>query len=140
MPSSSRQPARWSAQAGCRARRRSSGCGPPASRTCASGPPSPWRRRPTGAGQPRSPVVARNCTELGRFLADPERQTWILKAAEADRSHVEDSIRRAQADLDLTTDRRGRPYSLVCTKNQASYERRARQRRQDLKDLALLAG
>ena len=38
------------------------------------------------------------------------------------------------------TDRRGRPYSLVCTKNQASYERRAKQRRQDLKDLALLTG
>jgi hypothetical protein len=77
---------------------------------------------------------------VSRFLADPERKTWILKAAEAERRHVEDSIRRAQADLDLATDRRGRPYSLVCTKNQASYERRAGQRRQDLEDLALLAG
>ena len=97
-------------------------------------PPADWRRAAT------LPCRCRNCTELARFLADPERQTWILKAAEADRSHVEDSIRRAQADLDRTTDRRGRPYSLVCTKNQESYERRARQRRQDLKDLALLAG
>jgi hypothetical protein len=97
-------------------------------------PPADWRRVAT------LPCRCRNCTDLARFLADPERQTWILKAAEADRSHVEDSIRRAQADLDLTTDRRGRPYSLVCTKNQESYERRARQRRQDLKDLALLAG
>ena len=97
-------------------------------------PPADWRRAAT------LPCRCRNCTELARFLADPERQTWILKAAEAERSHVEDSIRRAQADLDLATDRRGRPYSLVCTKNQASYERRARQRRQDLKDLALLAG
>lgn len=41
---------------------------------------------------------------------------------------------------DTTTDRRGRPYSLVCTKNQASYERRAEQRRRDVKDLALPAG
>lgn len=97
-------------------------------------PPADWRRAAT------LPCRCRTCADLSRFLADPERQTWILKAAEADRRHVEDSIRRAQADLDLTTDRRGRPYSLVCTKNQASYERRARQRRQDLKDLALLAG
>jgi predicted 2-oxoglutarate/Fe(II)-dependent dioxygenase YbiX len=97
-------------------------------------PPADWRRAATLACR------CRNCTELARFLADSERQTWILKAAEAERRHVEDSIRRAQADLDLTTDRRGRPYSLVCTKNQASYERQARQRRQDLKDLALLAG
>ena len=39
----------------------------------------------------------------------------------------------------MTTDRRGRPYSLVCTKNQASYERRAKQRRQDTENLARLA-
>src|SRR5438105_8063382 len=36
-------------------------------------------------------------------------------------------------------DRRGSPYSLMCTKNQASYDRRAAQREQDLKDLARLA-
>jgi len=41
-------------------------------------------------------------------------------------------------DLDLTTDKRGRPYTLVCTKNQASYDRRAKQRKQDLEDLARL--
>ena len=34
------------------------------------------------------------------------------------------------------TDRRGRPYSLVCTKNQASYDRRAQQRQHDLAHLA----
>ena len=44
----------------------------------------------------------------------------------------------ARCDLDLTIDKRGRPYSLVCTKNQASYDRRANQRKQDLEDLARL--
>jgi hypothetical protein len=38
----------------------------------------------------------------------------------------------------MTTDRRGRPYSLVCTKNQASYDRRAKQRENDLADINLL--
>ena len=66
-------------------------------------------------------------------------KTWIFKAAESDRRHVEETIRQAGSDVETTTDRRGRPYSLVCTKNQASYERRARQRTQDLKDVALLA-
>jgi hypothetical protein len=51
----------------------------------------------------------------------------VLKAAEADRRHVEDTVKRAGCDADMATDRRGRPYSLVCTKNQASYERRATQ-------------
>ena len=45
-------------------------------------------------------------------------------------------ISRARCDLDLTTDKRGRPYTLVCIKNEASYDRRARQRKQDLEDLA----
>ena len=97
-------------------------------------PPTDWRRANA------LPCRCHRCAELARFLADPERETWVFKAAEADRSHVEDSIRRAGCDLDTTTDRRGRPYGLVCTKNQASYERRAKQRRQDLKDLALLTG
>jgi len=97
-------------------------------------PPSDWQRTST------LPCHCPHCAELARFLADPERQIWVLKAAEAARGHVEDSIRRAGSDLDTTTDRRGRPYSLVCTKNQASYDRRAKQRRQDLKDLARLTG
>jgi hypothetical protein len=97
-------------------------------------PPTDWRRASV------LPCHCQHCAELARFLDDPERQTWVLKAVQADRSHVEDSIRRAESDLDTMTDRRGRPYSLICTKNQASYERRAKQRRQDLKDLALLTG
>jgi hypothetical protein len=51
---------------------------------------------------------------------------------------VEESIRRNGCDLDLMTDRRGRPYSLVCAKNQASYERQAQQRQRDLAHLAQL--
>ena len=97
-------------------------------------PPADWRRAST------LPCHCQHCAELAHFLADPERQTWVLKAAEVARSHVEGSIRRAESDVDTMTDRRGRPYSLVCTKNQASYDRRAKQRKQDLKDLALLTG
>jgi len=63
----------------------------------------------------------------------------VFKAAEADRHHVEDTIKEAHCDVDVTTDRRGRPYSLVCTKNQASYERWARQRTEDIENLARLA-
>jgi hypothetical protein len=48
-------------------------------------------------------------------------------------------VQRCRCDLDLVTQRRGSPYSLVCTKNQASYERRAKQRREDIQDLARLA-
>ena len=63
---------------------------------------------------------------------------WRFKAAESSRRHVEDMIRMSGCDLDITTDKRGRPYSLVCDKNQASYAKRVRQRRKDLDDLARL--
>ena len=79
------------------------------------------------------------CGELARFLADPERRTWVFKAAEADRRDVEEVIKGVCCDVDVTTDHRGRPYSLVYTKNQASYERRAKQRSRDLENLARLA-
>lgn len=95
-------------------------------------PPSDWSR--TSA----LPCQCRHCAELSRFLADPERKAWTFKAVEADRSHVEQTIQRAHCDLDFTTDRRGRPYTLVCTKNQASYDRRAKQRRKDLEDVHFL--
>ncbi|MGF9761792.1 2OG-Fe(II) oxygenase [Microvirga sp. 0TCS3.31] len=92
-------------------------------------PPHDWSRASVLSCQ------CHHCAELSRFLADPEREVWAFKAVEADRNHVEQTIRRAHCDVDFTTDRRGRPYTLVCTKNQASYNRRAKQRRKDLEDV-----
>jgi hypothetical protein len=79
-----------------------------------------------------------HCSELSRYLADPERKTWTFKAVETRRSHVEATIQEARCDVDVTTERRGRPYSLICTKNQASYERRMKQRKKDLANLKSL--
>jgi predicted 2-oxoglutarate/Fe(II)-dependent dioxygenase YbiX len=81
-----------------------------------------------------------HCTALRRFLTSPDTETWTLKAAEQFRSHVEGAIRTAHADLDVTTERRGSPYRLVCKKNSASYERRGAQHRKDLADITLLKG
>lgn len=94
--------------------------------------PSDWTR--AGA----SGCQCGRCRELNQFLVDPSRRDWTFKAAESDRRHVEEAIRRDGCDADCATDKRGRPYMLVCTKNQASYNRRAAQRMQDLDDLARL--
>ncbi|MDA8049260.1 MAG: 2OG-Fe(II) oxygenase [Rhodospirillales bacterium] len=98
--------------------------------------------QPPADGRRESTVGCRctHCIALARFLADPFEKSWTLRAAESVRRHVAETIRRAEADVDTVTDRRGRPYSLVCMKNQASYERRVRQRAQDLADLARLDG
>jgi hypothetical protein len=81
-----------------------------------------------------------DCHELGAFLVDPHQQQWRLKAAQSRRTHVEQSVRNAACDIDLTTERRGSPHALVAIKNQASYERRAKQRRQDLEHVSALGG
>jgi predicted 2-oxoglutarate/Fe(II)-dependent dioxygenase YbiX len=94
--------------------------------------PGDWSRAPAQG------CACRRCAELSRFLVDPGQRIWAFKAGESDRRHVHEAIRRGRCDVDCATDKRGRPYSLVCTKNQASYDRRAVQRVQDLKDLALL--
>lgn len=63
----------------------------------------------------------------------------LRASAEADRRHVEETVKTARCDVDTATDRRGHPYSLVCAKNQASYERRAKQCTEDNGNLARLA-
>ncbi len=81
----------------------------------------------------------------GRRLGQPPslhreegQEVWRFKAREADRRHVEDSIREGRHDIDCSTERKNSPHVLVCTKNQASYERRVAQRRADLEDLTRL--
>ena len=95
-------------------------------------PPADWTRAA------RLNCRCAHCTELAGFLRNPDERTWTLKAAEAVRAHVTSTVQHCRCDLDLATDQRGRPYSLVCTKNQASYDRRAQQRREDLQDLERL--
>ncbi len=81
-----------------------------------------------------------DCRELGAFLVAPHQQEWRLKAIQDRRTHVEQSVRSAACDLDLTTEKRGSPHALVAIKNQASYERCAKQRRQDLNHVSALGG
>jgi hypothetical protein len=95
-------------------------------------PPKDWRR-PGAVG-----CTCARCGALSRFLDDPGQKTWVLKAVQADRSHVEDTIKRARCDVVAITERRGSPHGLVCTKNEASYERRAKQRAEDLANLKRL--
>jgi predicted 2-oxoglutarate/Fe(II)-dependent dioxygenase YbiX len=94
--------------------------------------PQDWTR-PSGIG-----CKCQYCADLSKFLADPGRESWALRAAQQIRTHVEDAIRRASADLDTETLRKGSPHSLIAVKNQDSYKRRVAQRKQDLADLAVL--
>jgi hypothetical protein len=78
----------------------------------------------------------RDCAELKRFLKDPHEQVHRFSAAEDRRRHLEHEVRQHGCDLDLKTERRGRPYTLVCTKNTASYQARLLTFRQNQEHLA----
>ena len=95
-------------------------------------PPADWRRAAEVA------CGCAHCLGLRQFLASPVDAAWRFKARQTDRDHVLASIRQGACDLDCTVERKGNPHVLVCTKNQASYTLRVKQRRIDLEDLALL--
>ncbi|TAL50679.1 MAG: 2OG-Fe(II) oxygenase, partial [Methylovulum sp.] len=95
-------------------------------------PPADWRR------DSQLKCNCKDCTELRLFLDDPHQDSWRFKAAENRREHVTQTISRHLCDVDQKTEKLSRPYSLICTKNQASYLRRVAQRQKDLDTLARL--
>jgi predicted 2-oxoglutarate/Fe(II)-dependent dioxygenase YbiX len=64
-----------------------------------------------------------DCRELSRFLDDPNKQTLRLPIHERRRQHLHQIIDEKKLDTTHVTERQGRPYTLVCTKTKASYER-----------------
>lgn len=79
-----------------------------------------------------------NCTDcklVNAFLANPKEEVLRLTAVQNRRTHVEDKIEWAEADLKCTTLRQGSPHTLICTKTIASYELGAKRYLRDLKCL-----
>ena len=120
--------------------RRSRGC---ATRACAifeRGSPNRWRRPPTGGGRARCAARARCAGSWRRFstirgsgrgaCAPPPTSALMWSRAFA----------RCNAMWTPTPRRAAGLYTLVCRKNQASYERRAKQRQEDLAAVAALGG
>jgi hypothetical protein len=92
--------------------------------------PTDWRRESaTGCDCP-------DCEELSRFLKDPNAKTLRLPRAQERRRHLHNVIDRRKLDTTHVTERRGRPYILVCTKTTDSYERALKAHHVDLDHLA----
>ena len=64
------------------------------------------------------------CGKLRVFCQDPVVRQARFPLRKELRAHLHDTIERHGLDLDHQTERRGRPYTLVCTKNRASHKRR----------------
>jgi hypothetical protein len=70
------------------------------------------------------------CTLLSAFLRDRTRVEHAWPLPEARRRHIHDGIGRHHLPVTHATTRRGRPYSLVLTKQKALFEREAALRAQ----------
>ena len=81
-----------------------------------------------------------DCRVLGRFLADPDQRECRLPLNKDRRRHLHEIIERNRCDVTHVTERKGRPFKLVCTKTTASYERACKTFERDQGNLSRIAG
>lgn len=91
--------------------------------------PTDWRR-----GSKMS-CDCEDCGHVRRFLDDPSKEILRFPVAKERRRHLHQVIDRNRLDLTHETERRGSPYTLVCTKTSASHERAVEAHRVDLDHL-----
>ncbi len=80
-----------------------------------------------------------HCAKLRAFCADPVARTERFPLRQELRRHLHGVIDANRLDMLHETERRGRPYTLVCTKNRASYERRLVEYAEDVRWMRSLA-
>ena len=79
-----------------------------------------------------------DCSELSGFLQDPNEGVHRFSVRKERRRHLHGMIDLCRCDVDHVTERKGRPYTLVCTKNTASYVRSVASHQQDLDHRAVI--
>ena len=91
-------------------------------------PPYPdWRRPCPQPGGHLQKVIR----ELVAFMDDPNAETHSFARAQHDRTMLEGFIRDHFLDLNHVTLKKGRPYTLACTKNDRSHQHALARRARD---------
>ena len=82
----------------------------------------------------------KDCLALARFLADPNERECRFSLNENRRGHLRGIINTNRCDVTHVTERKGRPFKLVCTKTTASYDRACETFERDQRNLSQLVG
>ena len=77
----------------------------------------------------------KDCYELSLFLANALEKQHLFAVRKDRRRHLHEIIRRHHCDLTHVTERKGRPFTLVCTKTTATYNAALKTYKRDLKNL-----
>lgn len=95
--------------------------------------------------EPRDWVISANlscdcefCAKLKTFCRDPAEQVLRLPLRKDLRKHLHQRIKAARLDMTHVTERRGSPFTLVCTKNRASHKRRLAEYAEDVARMSSL--
>jgi hypothetical protein len=89
-------------------------------------PPADWAR------EAKLGCKCEDCQALSRFLRDPQARVGRFPIRKERRQHLHQQIDKLHCDCTHVTERKGSPQTLVCTKTQASYERRRQQYKVDV--------
>ena len=95
-------------------------------------PPADWSR------DAKLDCKCADCRELAEFLKNKDESVRRFARRKELRQHLHREIDKHLCDVTHVTDRRGSPQTLVCTKTQASYERRLTQFETDVRLLGEL--
>ena len=85
------------------------------------------------------PCRCPHCRTLQRFYADPRESVLRLPLRKELRRHLHGIIDENGLDLLHETERKGSPYTLVCTKTRAGHQRRLAQYAEDVTHMRMLA-
>ena len=78
------------------------------------------------------------CIQLKAFCNSPKIKETKIAVAQSERAHLRRKIDDLKLDIDYVTERKGRPYRLVCLKNRASHKRRLAEYAEDIKHMRVL--
>ena len=79
-----------------------------------------------------------HCRRIATFCRDRIATQLRYPVRQEIRMHLRDQIRHANVDLECETLRRGRPYSLVCSKTPAGFQKRTARYAGDLESMEML--
>ena len=86
----------------------------------------------------RIPCDCELCAALDAFCKHPVDRVCRFPVRSELRAHLHQQIESCRLDMSHVTERRGRPYTLVCTKDRRSYERRLAEYARDIETMRSL--
>ena len=80
-----------------------------------------------------------DCADLRRFCEDTVAEEYRFKVNSERRYHLESVINDCDLEIDFRTEKKGRPYTLVCRKNRSGHEKNLKRYEKDLVEMKRLA-